>query len=337
MKRCLFAIALTLLGAHAFTQSPADKATAVRDAQRAMLMISFGNAGDAIILLKNCMKLDPDAIVYPLEIAFAHYRATEYKRAVDILVNLRYHKDVNARVYHLLVKCQLLQGEEKRAVKTLDEGIRKFPAAGNLYMEGGLYRVSKKDTANAILLFDKGIAKDPGFPPNYYHAARMRLQRPYGDAWKLYAEIFCNMEPNSYRCREMSRRLFYAERGYQQYFNTMDSAVQQQLTTIKNSRNLSVLDTLCQDLLLRKNDIQINYNNMNTNLLLLLAEYREKLAKAGHEEAYLYWLYKFADNTGFINWKDVNVEKWDAFANWFNTNSVGYKFWPAQDKEPAID
>ena len=51
----------------------------------------------------------------------------------------------------------------------------------------------------------------------------------------------------------------------------------------------------------------------------VLFEYQREIQKAGHLEAYNFWVMRKGDENGFNIWKAAYKQKWAAFEKWFPT------------------
>src|SRR5690349_18117026 len=96
----LFCVGLLSL-TPSFAQQNKDDAMA--KANRALrLMDEEQKYDDAIRLLQEAEKLDPERIEYPYEIAYAYYAQQQYDKAVSQLMPLKTRPDAHARVFQLL-------------------------------------------------------------------------------------------------------------------------------------------------------------------------------------------------------------------------------------------
>jgi len=156
---------LLQLSSSTFAQS-SKKIQALDKANHAIELVDAGKIEEGIKLLQESEKLDPQNINYPYEIGYAYYSQSKYQHAVNILQPLLKHHNVHAKVYQLLGNSydNLEQGD--KASITYEEGLKKFPKAGNLYLEMGVLYMMKKDYENALSYYEKGIEVDPSFPSN---------------------------------------------------------------------------------------------------------------------------------------------------------------------------
>src|SRR4051794_27075569 len=110
---------LLLLAAAPVCYGQTDKETAQAKTNQAIkLEDEEGKYDEAIKLLQEACKLDPDNITYPYELAYSYTAKKEYKTASDILEKLLSHKDVYGRIYQLLGNVYDYQGMADKAIAT---------------------------------------------------------------------------------------------------------------------------------------------------------------------------------------------------------------------------
>lgn len=335
--------------------------TAIEKAQAAIqLMDDEQKYDEAIILLEEAQKLDPASIVYPYEISYAYSAKKEYKKAADILEKLLAHKDVYAQIYQALGNAYDYQGQPDKAIKTYENGLQKFPNAGNLYLELGNMQLNKEDYKKALGYFEKGIEKDPAFPSNYYWAAKIYCSSDEEVWGMIYGEIFMNLESNSKRTEEISKMLFNvykseikftSENAYEisfSKFNTISVSDAQDPKKFKLPFGMGCYEMAMTMAVL--GDTQIDLNSLDRirsrfvdiyfqkdfpqKYPNILFDYQQKIQKAGHMEAYNHWLLMKGDEAAFSQWEKGNKSKWDAFVNWYFDNrlklDMNHRFYSGQ-------
>jgi len=333
-----------------------DKEKAQEKGREAIGLMDNGKIDESITLLREAEKLDPDRFDYPYEMALAYYMKEDYKESIKILEKLLTHKDVNERAYQLLGNSYDLSGKSDKAFKVYDAGLKKFPNSGMIYLEKGNVHWNKKEYAEALPYYEKGIEVDPKFPSNYYRATRIYCGSSE-EVWGLiYGEIFMNLERNSQRTAEISELLYNTYKT--QITISGDSARIDFCNVVMSAENLvgdkiklpfcmlfgqafimAIIDVKEIDIhsldKIRKSFVE-NYFSMGHNKTYpnVLYDYQDKILKAGHLEAYNHWILLKGDESGFTTWQDANTEKWDAFVKWFTDNKLildnSNKFYSAQ-------
>jgi tetratricopeptide (TPR) repeat protein len=335
-------VLLFVISQQSFGQSNPE--IAVKKAREAIKLMDNGKYEESISLLKEAQELDPDRFVYPYEIAYAQYLQKDYKGASERLEKISTHKDVSERFFQLLGNCYDYMGVSEKAFAIYDQGLKKFPKSGMLLMEKGNIHLIKKEYDKALPYFEQGIAADPMFASNYYRAAMLYCASSERIWGVLYGEIFMNLESNSKRTEDMSRLLYDTYKASIKitsdttgsaefskhilnisqpdgakfqiaYELTMSLSIAFNILSKNTSLNLSSLNTIRHSFITnwfsRKHDKDI------PNVLF---DYNQELMKAGHFEAYNYWLLMKGNEAEFTAWKEANTTKWDSFVEWYNAH-----------------
>lgn len=314
----------------------------------AVKLIDQGQYKEAEKLLKEAQKLDPKNIDFPYEIAYSQYSQADYKGAIKTLEALLKRKDINHQVYQLLGNSYSMSGNRDKAIKTYESGIKEFPNSGRLYLERGNMEMFIKEYGKALKYYEKGIEVDPKFPSNYYWAAKIYLNSTEEVWGMIYGEIFMNLERNSKRTVEISELLYTIYKSEIQFVSDTSMSVsfsKNATITIKDMSDLENLKlpfgvgayepTLLMSIIgvksidlkslnkIRESFLDNYYSTENNKRYPnVLFDYQKQIQKAGHLEAYNYWILMKGDEPGFVAWKDANVAKWDAFVKWFSENAL---------------
>jgi tetratricopeptide (TPR) repeat protein len=315
MRLLLIISLFVVVGKCSYAQNQKQIHEAAQEGRRAMALVKRGRSDEGIKLLKHCIRLDPASIVYPLEIAFAYYLEQKYRKALDILERLKFHKQVNSRVYQLLSRCYAAEKNAARQTEALEKGLKLFPAAGNLHAEKGIYYLLSKDTVTAMKWFRKGAVLDPRFSTSFYYIALFSTVKGDLSAGFFNGEIYINLERTGGDVVMISKLLFYIRNklAADQWVTYNDERLKQ----LKSERDIYLIDTVCRQLL-----PDFASGGGKDAFPKEILENRKRILEAGHAEAYLYWLFQYGDQPGFNNWKYFNMLKWTSFVKWFN----GYQF-----------
>ena len=356
IKPFLLAVAV-LFGTSAFAQSPKERA--LSKAQEGIRLVDEGKIADSIKALQEAVALEPDNYAYAYELAYTHYQGKLYPEAIKHLDALRSRKEVTDKAYQLLGNAYDLTGDAKKAVTTYEEGLRKFPVSGCLYLELGNIQLGLKEYDKALTYYEKGIETTPKYPSNYYRAAKLYLASN-NELWGLiYGELFMNLERNSARTAEMSKLLYDTYKS-EITFSAADSSVSGSFASnvidvsklgkgktlklpfsIPFESAMAVAAAPEHAINLRSLD-KIRTRFVNTYYAMdlpakypnILFEYERAIAKAGHAEAYNHWILMKGDENGFDQWMLVNKYQWGEFVTWFKANPLAVdakrKFYRAQ-------
>ncbi len=342
-----FLTALLLIGQISYAQS--NKEQALQKARTAVkLEDEEGKYDEAIKLFAEAQVLDPDNISYPYEMAYAYSGKKDYKKASDILEKLLNHKDVYGRIYQALGNAYDYQGKSDKAIATYELGIKKFPNAGELYLELGNMKMASKDYNGALSCFEKGIENDPKFPSNYYWASKIYCNSEEEVWGMLYGELFMNLERNSKRTAEISKLLFDTYKSEIKFTSDTSFGVSFcktasiNISDFQDAKKFKLpFGTGCYEIILMMSLIGCKHIDINSLDIMrsnfvdrffegdnskkypnVLFEYQQKLKNAGHFEAYNHWLLMKGDEDGFKKWQKSNKTKWDGFVEWYTSNKI---------------
>ena len=346
MKKIIFIICIIIFGTqNTFSQN--DKETALIKAKEGIKLMDEGKLDESIKLLEEAEKLDPEKFNYPYEKAYAYYLKQDYSKAIEILQTVKEHKNVMPELFQLMGNSYDILEKPEKAFEVYDEGLKKFPKAGMLYLEKGNVYWNKKDYEKALPFYEKGIEENPMFASNYFRAAKIYCNSSEEVWGMIYGEIFINLERNSKRTYEISKLLFDTYKSEIKFTSETTKEVSFSKNTVINvndlgkdkkfkmpfpmvyeptllisitgekSIDLNSLNNIRQSFL--KNYKTFGHNKTNPNVLF---DYQNKIAESGNFEAYNYWLLSNGDKENFDKWMIINKEKWDKFVNWFTDNKI---------------
>ena len=334
---------LVIAGQLAFGQS--DKEKALEKGNKAIELEDGGKMDEAIKLLEESQKLDPDNFNYPYELAYAYYEKKDFKKATKYLEGILSYKDINDRVYQLLGNCYDNQKKGDKAIETYEEGLKKFPNSGNLYLEMGVMQLGKKDYNKALGYYEKGIEVAPKFPSNYYWAAKIYCSSTEEVWGMIYGEIFMNLERNSQRTSEISKLLYDTYKSEIKFTNDTSFSVSfsknatmsvSDLKEMKLPYGVGVYEPTLMMSMFSEKTIDINsLSRIRSNFVdnyfkkeqdkkypNVLFSYQKQMKEAGYLEAYNHWILMKGDEDSFDTWQSANKDKWDSFIKWFGENKL---------------
>ena len=345
MRIQFFIIAMLFLSQIGFAQT--NEEIAVEKTKEAIRLMDRGNIEEALLLLEEAQKLDSENIFIPYEMAAAYYLNKDYATSIRILKKLRKRKDVSPLVFQLLGNSYSLSGKSKNAIKTYEEGLKKFPNSGALHLERGNMEMFVENYSGALRYYEAGIKVDPAFPSNYYWAAKLYCNSSEKVWGMIYGEIFINIETSTNRTFEISKLIFDTYKNGIQFQEESKASVGfsenteislEWLSAPKNIKlpfggvyvltsilaiisekeiNISSLDRI------RTNFLKLYYeNNSQEKCPNVLFDYQNKMLAEGQLEAYNHWLLMHGDLDGFRIWYENNPDKWDAFTDWFVYNPL---------------
>ncbi len=353
-------LVIILLAFNQLSIAQTNEEKAYEKGMKAIELMDKGKIEESITLLEEAQKLDPNRFDYPYELAYAHYLQKDYKGAIKILEKVEKHKDATAQLFQLLGNSYDNIGKPEDAIEMYEKGIKKFPDAGNLYLEMGIMQMGLKEYNKALEYYEKGIEVHPQFPSNYYWAAKIFCSSSEEVWGMIYGEIFMNLERNSKRTVEISKLLYDTYNSEIQF--TSDTTISYSFsqnatinignlsdpTKFKLPYGIGVYEpTLMLSLLsVRATDINSldtirsifvdSYfsNKHNESYPNPLFSYQKQIKDAGHMESYNHWILMQGDLDGFDKWYAANENKYDNFIKWFEENAMEIneenKFYRAQ-------
>src|SRR5580698_9051368 len=207
---------LVLLATTAGAQTPATDTKSVQETARAYTR--QGDYTNALVVLNEGLKKDPQNLELSKDIAFNYYLDKEYDKGINIARGLVDRPDADVTSYQILALLYKAIGEAKECDKLYKAGIKRFPQSGVLLSEYGEMLWAKQDYS-AIKYWEKGIEIDPAYSGNYYNAARYYFFTQ-DKVWGLvYGEIFLNIESYTKRTAEIKDLLL---EGYKKIFTDVN-------------------------------------------------------------------------------------------------------------------
>lgn len=167
----------------------------------------FNNRGDhdnAIIVLQQGLKADPDNLELQKDLVFSLVLKRDFAKAKEVVEKLIQRKDADVMSFQLAGNVYKALEEVKECEKMYRQGLKKFPNSGPLYSELGELYLSSKD-GRAIECWEDGIRLDPNYAGNYYNAALHYFNNGENLGAILYAETYINMESKSARVLTLKR------------------------------------------------------------------------------------------------------------------------------------
>ena len=335
-------------------QTDADKQQARQLKKEAIQIMDNGDPDKAITLLESAQKLDPDDHSYLYETGFALYVKKDYSKAIEVFRKTTKYSDVTDQCYQMLGNAYDLNGQRSKARDAYAEGLKKFPAAGRLYMESGLIDLIEKDYNKAVASWEMGIKVQPDYSSNYYRLTKLYAQTT-DRIWAIfYGELFMNIERNSERTEEISRLLFNLykasitfppdsgnksgginldlanstinvdpKKGFKIPFHiTFPMGFLIGLTPSVMDPKKEVTIAMLSHARVTFVDWWFNQKQENKDYPNVLLDFHRMLNDKGMLEAYNYWLLMKGNEDEFAQWRENHREKFDAFAAWFNDNPL---------------
>ncbi len=325
-------------------------------------LMDNGKPKDAIKIFDNLCKKYKDNYILEYERLYAYYLAGDFKRIVKDGPKLYKHPESESQLYQLVGNAQDVLGNPEAAVKTYDEGLKRFPRSGYLYLEKGNIHLLHKRYNEAVECYLRGVEVQPDFASNYYRLALLYAQSTE-PLWAIvYGEVVCNLQPGSERANEMGKLIYdlFQENikiegeGDDKAHVTltqnntihmnpdttdiqvpfplmyeMGTMASPALTEFMKTKKLTVamIADLRKDALAHIDSVAPGYYNLS------LLDYHRKLIKDGHWEAYNMWLMSPGAEDETTQWagSKEGSRLLNEFGTWFAHN----RFVPTED-EPTV-
>lgn len=336
-RQTYFIAALTAFS-FIYSQKKTFKCTEVHDAVK---LIDDGKYDESIAILRECEKKDPKDYTYPYEIALAYIRKEDYKSAISLLEKIKDYPNIDDYYYALLGNAYDYDDNPEQAIKAYDEGLKKFPSSGKLYLEKGVVLELQKKINQAVESYEKGIKAEPSYPSNYYRIAKLFLNSNNMLYGLIYGEIFLNLERTTSRSQEMSQLLY---NGYKKAikFKEKSTTVDLCQAIIIIEKDSKPNDTLPFCILyssyfalatVNKKEINLEtlsdirkkalneYFKSKNNPSNVLLNYQKIMDDNNLFNAYNYYLFQIGDKEAFKNWLTNNKEEYEKFVDWYTNDA----------------
>lgn len=347
-----WAIVCFLLFLPAFGFAQSDKEKALELGRDAIKVMDEGNLDLSIEMLLQAQKLDPKAMDYPYEIAFAYYQKNDYETSLKYSKPLLKHKNASDRVFQLVGNTYDMMGDPDKSLDVYEQGIKKFPHSGALYLESGVVLRANNKIDEAVSFWERGIKAAPGHSSNYYWLCKTFSDSEEKIWGLLYGEMFMLLEPNSKRTSEISALLY---KIYQKtYVASSDSTGKYDLT----KKGFTIVVSSKSDLKnIGKNGFlpfegtftmaftacALNFNEgIDLNAIHgartcfltswfgryaggypnALLDFENRMRASGVFEAFNYWMLSQGNYEQFEQWREQNPGKFDALAKWIKENPL---------------
>ena len=312
----LAALATAAIGTQGRAQttiSDTDQAAIVKAIEQA----DNGGADRAAETLEKLCAKYPSEAALRYELGYAQMKDYRYERAAKTFRSLRGVAEMGALPWQMEGNALDLAGRRGDAVRVYRDGLNRFLNSGALIMELGTIRMQEEDYAGAIEMYERGVAADPDYAPNYYRAAWIHF---HSDApWDgiALAERFMAMELKGERVEEMSQMTFEAYAALIRLAVKEDrdgtialTAMELGFTPQKEGGDIS-LRVVCGV----KKALHATRPD-GGGVAASVWDFEERVAKAGHWEAYCRWLLRKGREDEFSGWLALHEDLMERFAEW---------------------
>ena len=345
MKKMLFLLILAGLALQAAAQDfTPDEEDRIRQAYE---YADSGQEDEAIAIYDELLKVYPKSSFLLYEKAYSLYAKREYAKAYNTLKPALKAADAFDRMFALAGNSLDNQGKGKQALKVYEDGLKRFPESGALYLERGTLLVNAGEVTDGVMSFLEGIRVEPGFPSNYYRAAQILCDSNEPVMGLICAEMHNLLDPESPRSKELSKALYDTynanvrldegdtlrttfttkrEIGFSPETMQLDIPFEILFETytlkaidpaaLKEAGHLSIAEISG----IRKRFLEDFFGDgQHREYLYPVYEFQQRVLAAGHWDAYNMWLMREGDREELDEWLATNEPASEAFLEWINS------------------
>lgn len=294
---------------------------------------------NAVMMYSQAIRLAPSDVSLRRDLAYAYYLSGDAKKAKEIIDPVVSSNVADELTYQVASGVEMALSNPGKARRILNDGLVKYPYSGVLYNSKGNLMNKDKSTKDALDAYLMGIKVEPGYPMNYYNAAKIYSQNNNAIWALIYSEIYVNLDPTSKRTTEVKKQMIDAYRilftpnnnEALPSFNakaTTDKELKSFDDVFKKTMNScapAIADGLNTEnlIMLRTRFMLAWYKDFSINYPMTLFTYQNKMLHDGVYDAYNQWLFGAVDNSSeFSLWVKVNSKEYGNYENWRKRNPL---------------
>lgn len=338
LKQILLTICILLFANLLNIYAQANKERAKKLAQDGMTYINMQNNDKAIIKLKEAIKLDPETLTYPYELALAYYSKENYGKAIQILDSLRHQPKVTDQVFQLLGNCYDYLANRDKAREIYNFGLNSFPKSGRLYMELGIIDMEEDHKKSGLNNWIKGTKVDPNYANLHYRLTKYYYKENHKVMALVSGETFLNLTRNDNKFKEISIMLYdifqealckddtctkifrfvdKKEKNYLYFEVAYEMALNQVAQNLSIQKSISIPDFIELKRLLIETWYSEKYNERYSNELF---DFNKKIIESNNYEVYYYWMISAAKHKEFAIWLQTHKNEVQKYSEWLVEN-----------------
>ncbi len=209
LSSLLAMLALALCTGNAYAET-ADTLTAKEEStfDTAISFMDKGMVDTGIDLLIDLDKIHPNNRYVIYEIVYGYIIKQDFDSAYQWARKLVKLKDRDADSYFMAGNAYDYSGHRAEAIKLYEEGLKKFPQSGRLWVEKGNIAFMNKDYGEAVRCYEESVERDPQYGAAYYRLAYLFSQTD-DPVWAvMYAQMCQFKEKKPERVPEMGRLIY---------------------------------------------------------------------------------------------------------------------------------
>jgi len=334
---------ISALLTHAENRLPDEVMTTLKSVVQ---MMDDGKLEPAIDMLSELLKMYPDNYTIRYELALAYTWDKQHEKAIKTAQPLIDSPECRAEVYSQIGSNYDELGQWEKALETYDKGLERFPGSGHMWVEKGIVYLRRKDIGKALDCYETGITADPSYAPNYYRAAYLYAQTNMPIWGLVYAEVHQFLSGNQNRNTEMAQLMRnILERSVEfkgdtinvklSHLNTVSESPSGGITlSFPTAYEMGIMLGLSEGIKewslanatkLRGKAVDIYKETRGFDDSMYLLKYQATVKDAGHWDAYNVYVLGNAFHDEAEAWfcNDANIDRYNAFADWFAKNPFG--------------
>ena len=116
----------------------------------AIQLMDNGQVDKAIQIIQDLDKMYPDNYDVLYELGYAYNLKKDYDSLLKLCKRLKKHPRANFQIYQMMGNTLDYMGKRKEAIKAYQEGLKRFPDAGLLYVEQAIISEHEQDYDKAV-------------------------------------------------------------------------------------------------------------------------------------------------------------------------------------------
>lgn len=320
----------------------------------AILQMESGKYDQALKLLSQAEKLDPSNMAPVYEMGMVYYIRLDYLKALPFFqkaVNGNY-RNISPEAYAMLGNTLDLKGDSAGAIKVYQDGRKRFPKSGRLWVEEGHLFTQRNHYDQALCRYEQAIKTVPGLASAYRSAATIWALSEERFHVLMMGEIFMNLELAGQRNENMSELLYMTiqrairftdssaevvltknrearmEKGklvlpfaasYEAGFMAGFTPILMNRTQAKSKSKLSLKEIYALYQTANLQWFERKNNKCYPNAIL---DQQRILNEKNLLEAYVYWLFRKGQPEEYQQWLQKNGGTFKRFQDWMQTHAL---------------
>lgn len=317
MRNLVVSLWLMMLSVHVHGQQTVEQLR-----EKAIAFQRQQDFTNTLMVLGKALEIAPNNLTLLKDVAFTFYLGGEYKRAEERIAPLTERDDADIQVFQIAGNIYRGLDQSKQCERIYKEGLKRFPASGQLYSEYGELMWDLQKPEEAIKLWEMGINVDPSQSGNYYHASKFYFAAMDVARSLVYGEQFINLESYSVRTAEIKilliesyKRAFMKGVEKQFFVKPATGFETKFLEILQRQADLASRGITAETLLILRSRFILDwFNNGGEKFPHKLFEQQQMFLQDGLFESYNQWVFGPAsDPNAYQNWVKMHQAEYNKF------------------------